>query len=268
MFKKKVTTTVQYFLSPKFTVVTPKHMSASLYSEYVVNATNTPMGDYSFIDVKGDHNFPVDETLIYQWSQSKSGWTGFFVFMASIVISVAFSALMTTAIVGAFGGAGTSLGPLYVKVASDTMAAISQGLLQSAGWGAVSGLIATGFSPTTNVTANIPGIIPENTTYQLDPSANMSGDAKEIANRTLDQWIKPEVQSTPGGVSVFVSKIDFRRAALCGSASKATDSCAENPLSSVVNIPMEDSRFKSVFEEMFSNPTKDLMKYKYPYQGR
>jgi len=91
---------------------------------------------------------------------------------------------------------------------------------------------------------------------------------KEIANRTLDQWIKPEVQSTPGGVSVFVSKIDFRRAVLCGSASKATDACTENPSSSVVNIPMGDSRFKSVFEEMFSNPTKDLMKYKYPYQGR
>jgi len=263
MFKKKVTTTVQYFLSPRFTVVTPKHMSASLYSEYVVNATNTPMGDYSFIDVKGDHNFPVDETLIYQWSQSKSGWTGFFVFMATIVISVA----MAVATGGLLGGV-----PIYQNLATGFFVKFTElsvaSVLQAAGWGAVSGLIATGFSPTTNVTANIPGIIPENTTYQLDPSANMSGDAKEIANRTLDQWIKPEVQSTPGGVSVFVSKIDFRRAILCGSASKATDSCTENPLSSVVNIPMEDSRFNSVFEEMFSNPTKDLMKYKYPYQGR
>jgi len=210
------------------------------------------MGDYSFIDVKGDHNFPVDETLIYQWSQSKSGWTGFFVFMASVVIGAITGALT--------GGLGLSFAT-----------SILESTLAGAAGGAFSGLVATDFSPTTNVTAKYPGLplgLSGSTTYQLDPSSGMGGDAKEIANRTLDQWLKPEVQSTPGGVSVFVSKIDFRRAVLCGSASKATDSCTENPSSSVVNIPMGDSRFKSVFEEMFSNPTKDLMKYKYPYQGR
>ncbi len=265
MFKKKVTTTVQYFLSPKFTVVTPKHMSASLYSEYVVNATNTPEGDYSFVDVKGDHNFPVDETLIYQWSQSKSGWTGFFVFIASVVIGAA---------MGAAGG--WAMGPML------------QGLLIGEAAGAVTGLAATGFSPSTSVTARMPGLNPfvivgeallpgasiplslltGNTAYQLDPATGMSGDAKAIADRTLDAWLKPNVQNTPGGVQVFVSKIDFRRAALCGSASRATDACTENPTSLVVDVPMGDSRFKTIFDEMFSNPTKDLMQYKYPFQGK
>jgi hypothetical protein len=249
MFKKKVSTTVQYFLSPNFTVVTPKHMSASLYSDYVVNATNTPEGDYSFVEVKGDHNFPVDETLIYQWSQSKSGWTGFFVFIASVALGAALGA--------ASFGLGLSLSPtlLHAVIAGEIM-------------GEISALIATGFSPTTSVTARMPGIIPEYTAYQLNPSTGMSGDAKAIADRTLDAWLKPNVQSTPGGVQVFVSKIDFRRAALCGSASKATDACTENPANSVVDVPMGDSRFKTIFEEMFSNPTKELMQHKYPYQGK
>jgi hypothetical protein len=118
------------------------------------------------------------------------------------------------------------------------------------------------------VTAKIPGIIPEYTVYQLDPSTGMSGDAKAIADRTLDAWLKPNVQNTPGGVQAFVSKIDFRRAALCGSASKATDACTENPSDSIVDISMGDQRFKTIFDEMFSNPTKDLMQYKYPYQGK
>jgi hypothetical protein len=260
MFKKKVSTTVQYFLSPNFTVVTPKHMSASLYSEYVVNATNTPEGDYSFVEVKGDHNFPVDETLIYQWSQSKSGWTGFFVFIASVVIA--------TVLAVATYGASTAVS-LNLSILGNLLGITAgQAVGIVIGLGAISGLIATGFSPTTSVTARIPGIIPEYTAYQLDPSTGISGDAKAIADRTLDAWLKPEVQSTPGGVQVFVSKIDFRRAALCGSASKATDACTENPSGSIVDISMGDSRFKTIFDEMFSNPTKELMQYKYPYQGK
>ena len=44
---------------------------------------------------------------------------------------------------------------------------------------------------------------------------------------------------------------------------KATDACTENPANSVVDIPMGDARFKTIFNEMFSNPTKELMQYKY-----
>jgi len=188
------------------------------------------------------------------------------VFAAVLIIGIATG--YAGALIGLTGQTGLITSVVAQAPAIETATAATALAWIGAGFSVASGLIATDFTPTTSVTAKMPGLIPESTTYQLDPLANMSGDAKEIANRTLDQWIKPEVQSTPGGVSVFVSKIDFRRAALCGSASKATDACTENPSSAVVNIPMGDSRFKSVFEEMFSNPTKDLMKYKYPYQGR
>ena len=83
-FKKKVTTTVKYFLKPKWTVGTPS--ATGIYSEMIVNPTLDKNGNYSFVSVQGNHNFPVDESLIYEWSQSKSGWTGFFVFVASIAI--------------------------------------------------------------------------------------------------------------------------------------------------------------------------------------
>jgi len=82
-FKKKVTTTVKYYLKPKWSVMTPT--ITGTYSELTVNPTLDQRANYSVISVQGNHNFPVDETLIYEWSQTKSGWTGFFVFVAMVV---------------------------------------------------------------------------------------------------------------------------------------------------------------------------------------
>ena len=96
----------------------------------------------------------------------------------------------------------------------------------------------------------------------------MSGDAKAIAQRTFSNWITPEALNTPGGFQVFASKIDIRRAAECGSASRATDACTANPTSSIVVIPMDDPRFKTIYEEMFYSSHKMLQKYKYPFTTR
>jgi hypothetical protein len=87
VFRKKVTTTVKYYLKPKYTVSTLK--LPGMYSDYDINPTWDKHGTFSFVNVQGDHSFPVDETLIYEWSQSKSGWTGLFVFLASVVIGAA-----------------------------------------------------------------------------------------------------------------------------------------------------------------------------------
>jgi hypothetical protein len=48
-------------------------------------------------------------------------------------------------------------------------------------------------------------------------------------------------------------------------------SCNEIPISvsrAVVDIPMGDTRFMIIYDEMFSNSTKGLMKHTYPYQGK
>ncbi|MFO0753577.1 MAG: hypothetical protein U0411_09675 [Thermodesulfovibrionales bacterium] len=83
-FKKKVTTTVSYYLKPQWTVGTPSRSGA--YSDFLFNPTWDTNGWFSFVQVTGNHTFPVDETLIYQWSKTQSGWTGLFVFVAIVVV--------------------------------------------------------------------------------------------------------------------------------------------------------------------------------------
>jgi hypothetical protein len=232
VFKKKVTTTVKYYLKPKYTVSTLK--LPGMYSDYDINATWDKYGTYSFVNVQGDHNFPVDETLIYEWSQSKSGWTGLFVFLASVVIGAA------------LGGVGM-------------LAGLGKGaVLIGAGVGAIGGLIASGFSPTTNVTAHITPF--SNSVYDLDPSRNMSGDAKAVADRTRITWLMPDPQNTPGGVQQFVLKIDYRKALACGGASHTRD-CSEP---AIEQLPLSDPRARQLYEEMFDN-NKELMKYRYNF---
>ncbi len=239
-FKKKVTTTVKYYLKPKWYVMTPT--ITGTYSELTVNPTLDQKANYSVISVQGNHNFPVDETLIYEWSQTKSGWTGFFVFVASVVVFAALGALT--------GGTGLIAGLNSL-----------QGALAGAAVGGMGGLVASGFSPTTSTTARLTPY--SYSAYQLDPSTNMSGDAKAIADRTRANWIMPDAQNTPGGVQQFVTKIDIRRAAECGSASRATDACTANPTSSIVVIPMDNPRFKTIYDEMFYSAHKMLQKYKF-----
>jgi len=57
-----------------------------MHSDFEINATWDAKGTYSFVRVQGQHNFPVDETLIYEWTNSQSGWTGLFVFVGMLVI--------------------------------------------------------------------------------------------------------------------------------------------------------------------------------------
>ncbi|MEW6741094.1 MAG: hypothetical protein AB1325_14490 [Nitrospirota bacterium] len=138
-------------------------------------------GTYSFIKVQGNHTFPVDETLIYEWSESKSGWTGFFVLLAITFIGVALGGIGGLA----FLAEGQIIGAMLVGGAL----------------GAIGGLVASGFSPTTSTTAQLTPF--SYSAYQIDPSASMSGDAKAIADRTRSNWIMPNAQTTPGGVQKF-----------------------------------------------------------------
>jgi hypothetical protein len=131
-------------------------------------------------------------------------------------------------------------------------------VLAGAGLGAIGGLIASGFSPTTSVTAHITPF--SNSVYELDPSRNMSGDAAAVAQRTRSTWLMPDPQNTPGGVQQFVQKIDYRKALACGGASHTRD-CNEP---AIEQLPLSDSRAKQLFEEMFDN-NKELMKYRYNF---
>ena len=169
-------------------------------------------------------------------------WTGLFVFVASIALG---------AITGGAGGLALSGGFDFTSVAA------------GAAVGAVGGLVATGFSPTTSTTAQITPFA--YSAYQLNPSTAWSGDQKQIANNTYNQWLSPDVFSTPpigGGVQLFAIKIDFRKALACGGASQATDACTT---AAITSLPMSDPRYNSVFGEMFNFPQRDLQKYNYPY---
>jgi hypothetical protein len=239
-FRKKVTTTVRYWLSPEWTVSTIKAFP-NMQSDYEINTTWDSRGTYSFVKVQGNHSFPVDETLIYEWSETKSGWTGFFVLVASVVIGAALGAYFGPAIIGG----------------------IQTGALAGGGLGAIGGLIASGFSPTTNTTAQLTPF--SYSAYQLDPSSSMSGDAKAIADRTRSNWVMPDAQNTPGGVQRFIMKLDMRKILRAGSVS-ATNNVSDDTSSSVEVVRGDDPRFNTIYNEMFYNPSKTLQKYKYPYE--
>jgi hypothetical protein len=238
-FRKKVTTTVRYYVYPEYLVVFPKRVSQS-YGEFTMNPGNSIRSTgYDFIKVKGNHSFPVDETLIYQWSRTKSGWTGLAVFLGGLVLG----ALL--------GGIGSfAFGSALTNIAA------------GAAIGGIGGLVASGFNPTTSVTAQFTPFIYSK--YQLDPSSAWSGDAKRVADETFSKWLTPDVQNTPGGVSVFVSRIDMRKAVLCGGASQ-TQSCNPSVSDAVVQVHADDPRYWSIFKEMFHHASQELMKYKYPF---
>jgi hypothetical protein len=241
-FRKRVTTTVKYYVYPEYLMVFPHGVSQS-YGEFAVNPGNSVRSkSYDFIKIQGNHNFPLDETLVYQWSQTKSGWTGFAVFLGSILIG---------AITGGLGGLIGLGNPLTIALGGGAV-------------GAIGGLIASGFSPTTSTTAYFTPFVYSK--YQLNPSAAWSGDAKAVADRTFDQWLRPDVQNTPGGVGVFVSRIDMRKAVLCGSPSN-TDNCNPEVDQPVVQVHGTDPRFWSIFNEMFHHASQYLMKYKYPFEA-
>jgi len=181
--------------------------------------------------------------LVYQWSKTKSGWTGLAVFLGSILLT-AFT--FGTGNLFVYGGI-----PL-------------QAILTGAAVGAIGGLVASGFSPTTSVTARFTPFVYSR--YQFDPSAAWSGDAKKVADETFDKWLRPDVQNTPGGVGVFVSRIDMRKAVLCGSPSN-TDNCNPEVDQPVVQVHGTDPRFWSIFNEMFHHASQYLMKYKYPFEA-
>ena len=220
------------------------HKVSESYGHFQTNPGNsTKSNTYDFIPVTGKHNFPVDEFLVYQWSKTKSGWTGLAVFLGSILLT-AFT----------FGTGNLLVGPFNALTAALTGAAV----------GAIGGLVASGFSPTTSVTARFTPFVYSR--YQFDQSTTWSGDAKAVADRTFDQWLRPDVQNTPGGVGVFVSRIDMRKAVLCGSPSN-TDNCNPEVDQPVVQVHGTDPRFWSIFNEMFHHASQYLMKYKYPFEA-
>jgi hypothetical protein len=237
VFRKTVTTTARYFLSPEWTVSTIKAFP-NMHSDYEINATWDARATYSFVKVQGEHTFPVDETLIHEWSQSESGWTGLFVFIGSVVLG---------ALTGGLGG---------WAVLHSTLA------LQGAALGAIGGLIASGFSPTTSTTAHFTPFV--HSAYQLDPSTAMSGDARAVADNTRNNWVMPNAQNTPGGVERFIMRLDMRKILRAGSVSK-TNTVPDDASSAIEVVKGDDPRFNTIFNEMFYDPAKNLQKYKYPF---
>ncbi len=100
---------------------------------------------------------PIDETIVYTWSQTKSGWTGLFIFVAMVVIGAALSAV---------GGWALAAQGIYIN----TGLAVGGAAI---GW--LGGLIASGFSPTTSVTARFSPYV--HSTYNL--AAPPPGDATQ-----------------------------------------------------------------------------------------
>jgi hypothetical protein len=192
------------------------------------------------VKVQGEHTFPVDETLIHEWSQSKSGWTGLFVFIGSIVIG---------ALTGGLGGFA--------------LQGISINALTGAAVGGIGGLIASGFSPTTSTTAHFTPFV--YSAYQLDPSTAMSGDAKAIADKTRSNWVMPNAQNTPGGVQRFIMKLDMRKILRAGSVSNV-NAVSDDSSFAIEVVKGSDPKFDTIYNEMFYKPHEKLQKHKYPYE--
>ncbi len=227
-FRRTVTTTVSYFLSPEWTVSTVKAFPG-MHSDFVINATWNAK-NYSFVKVQGDHTFPVDETLIHQWTRSQSGWTGIFVFFTMFVVGLLLPGLGHALIGGAIGG--------------------------------FAGLMATGFNPSTNVTAHFTPFV--NSVYQLDPSRYMSGDARVIADLTRDRWVMPDPQRTPGGVERYIMKIDKRKILRAGTVTNV-NAIPGDRSSAIEVVGGDDPRFNTIFNEMFYKPHRTLQQHKYPF---
>ena len=192
-----------------------------------VNPTQDPNGTINFVRVVGDHSFPIDQWTAYSYTGSAGGFTGIFIFIAAIALG---------AITGGLGS---------VALGSGSWAAA----LGGAGVGAVGGLVASGFSPSTSVTAAFTPFV--YSAYQLAP--NLSGDSSIVAGRTQSGWINPPMLQTPptnGGVQAFTTNINFQQALACGGAAE-TSPGSGCMAPAVTTVPMSDSRFNSVFGQMF-----------------
>ncbi len=224
------------------------------YADYIFNLTRVVGNDVVFLQVGGQGaNFPVDEALIYQWSQSKSGMSGWFVLTVII---------FTFAIGGAAVGAALS----------GTSDAILAGAVSGAAVGAVAGVIATGGGQTGQMAYITPFV---DSSY--DPSTpNLSGDEAIYSANTTSEWLDKNFDQTaisnsygtyPDAAGTFIVNIDARKALACGGASK-TAATANCTTPAITQINMSDPRFKKVYDEMFHQPVKDLQQSVYPYTQR
>ncbi len=255
-FTKTVKVTVSYWLSQDWTVAMKAHSGS--YADFVYNPTWVDGNQVGFTQVTGQGaNFDNSEILLYQWSKSQSGFTGLFVFIACIVIMAVGGAAIGALIpggAGAGGGAGATAG----AASSAGLNAVWTGALIGGSAGAVGGLVASGFSPTTQTTADITPFF--DSSYDLT-TPSTTGDGAIVASRTDAQWLNAAFDATPCKYGTFIGKIDLRQALACGGASH-TKGCGATV---VTQIGSDDPRFKQVYNEMFHQPTRDLQQYNYPY---
>jgi hypothetical protein len=234
--RRSVTTIVRYFLSPEWKVSTIKAFP-DMHSDFKINATWDARGTYSFVRVQGEHTFPVDETLIHEWRDRRSGWTGLFVFLASIVLG---------AITGGIAG-----------MLSKNMLA-----LQGAAVGGIGGLVASGFNPSIHQSARFTPFV--YSAYQLNPAASWSGNARIVADRTRDNWVMPDPQRTPGGVERFILKLDKRKILRAGTTANV-NAMPDDRSSAIEIVRGDDPRFNTIFNEMFYKPHERLQRHVYPF---
>jgi hypothetical protein len=236
-FTRRVTTTVRYFLSPEWKVSTIKAFP-DMHSDFEINATWDARGTYSFVRVKGEHTFPVDETLIHQWSRSQRSLTGLFVFLGSVVLG---------ALTMGVGG--------FLGVATPTA-------LQGAAVGGIGGLIASGFNPSIHQSARFTPFV--HSAYQLNPAAGTTGDARIVADNTRNKWVMPDPQRTPGGVERFILKLDKRKILRAGTAANV-NAMPDDRSSAIEIVRGDDPRFNTIFNEMFYKPHERLQRHVYPW---
>lgn len=230
-----VSTTHTYTLYPRWTVGTRFITGMETPPNGLVNPTQDPNDNYSFVPIQPSGTFPQEPFTIDQFTYSQSGFSGLFVFIASVVLG---------ALTG--GAGGLALGSMY-------------GVAAGAGAGAIGGLIATGGSPTLSQTAKITPF--QYSAYSLAPA--VSGEMASVSSDTQSEWLDPAPQlTTPvgSGVSEYVTEINYQRAMGCGGAGNTV-----NCTTTVATIPMSDPRFKTVMSSMFNFPNKILQQSVYPY---
>ncbi|MHB1352162.1 MAG: hypothetical protein ACYCWA_02500 [Thiobacillus sp.] len=132
LFKKTVTVTVKGWVKPDWYVATPVEMQqeGAMTAAICVTATATPAettscDDPAHVAISGvsitqwkGGNMPMDEEMVYQWTQKKSSFTVFFfaIILAVLTWGVALAILgpSGTVLGGAMGGSGIGAGSLGV----------------------------------------------------------------------------------------------------------------------------------------------------------
>ncbi len=236
--RKKITTTVKYYVKPRWLVgavtwrkcADMNHCGLSPNDRWIgpsraditVNPWYEPWRQARFIWADGDLNdYPTQEKLIYQWSQTKKSWG----FLAVALVSAALGALTGGAgmLANAWGWGGVAAG-----AGAGALASLQTGHDFSGGY-AIKGFL---------------------TADKATPPPPKSANERQLQKSIESNWVKPAPRQTGGGFQVFISYIDPKSELGGYETLPMSDSRAKQVYQRYFHKPWEDTQFVSAVSGM------------------